>query len=787
MRRSSLFAVLGAGLLLLLLTLAAWRWWPLRYVPGPPPTIEQVGRVALPAYVGRTACAECHQVQDQLFKGSHHDLAMDVADELTVLGDFNDAIFSHEGVTSTFSRRDGAFLVETEGPDGTLHEYEIKYVFGVTPLQQYLIEFPGGRLQTLGIAWDSRPVEAGGQRWFHLYPNERLEPGDPLHWTGRSQNWNYMCAECHSTDLRKNYDLGTDGYQTAWEEIDVSCEACHGPGAEHVRWARAVAEGTTPAEGGSMGLAVRLKESDGGEWILDTETGNAKRSVPRTSHAQIETCARCHSRRGQINGTYVHGKPLLDTHRLATLDPGLYHPDGQILDEVYVYGSFIQSKMYHEGVTCSDCHDPHSLKVNAPGNALCSRCHLPDRYDTPAHHFHEADGPGSQCVSCHMPTKTYMVVDPRLDHSMRVPRPDLSVRLGTPNACTACHTEESAEWAADAVATWYGPDRRQEHHYGEAIALGRSGAPGAEQALIELVGNRSAPGIARATAATLLGDFVSPRSLPALELALRDPDPLVRQAAVAALEGLGPANVNSLIAPLLEDPVRVVRMEAARVLGPLPAEQVVSPREGQTLQAAVREYVDSLMFNADQPESHVMLGNFALRCGDRDRAEASYRMALRLDPRSVPARVNLADFYRGQQRDDLGEGVLREAIEIEPMNAMAHHTLGLLLARQRKTAEALEELQLAAQLDPENARFGYVYGVALDSSGQKAQALVELEQCHWQHPYDRDILVALVTFHREAGREQDALEYARRLLELSPQDPGYHQLVESLQLQPGGQ
>ena len=384
------------------------------------------GGSEVPAYVGVTVCSECHTTEVAAWTGSHHDLAMQEASEETVLGDFTGTTFSYFGATSSFHEEDGEFFVRAAGPDGQPHDYRISHTFGVTPLQQYLIEFPNGRRQALSIAWDARPPENGGQRWFHLYPNEEITPDDPLHWTGPNQTWNYMCAECHSTNLRKNFDLRANQYNTTWSEIDVSCGACHGPGSEHVRWARRDAASDRP-----NGLPVALGDPPESAWVFDEGQSNARRTIPRTTRSQIETCAQCHARRGTLKDDHTPGDAFLDSHRLALLEEGLYHPDGQILDEVYVHGSFLQSKMYGAGVTCSDCHDPHSARVYDRGNALCARCHLPSTYDVPAHHFHEPQSPGARCVECHMPETNYMVIDPRRDHSLRVPRPDVSVAIGT--------------------------------------------------------------------------------------------------------------------------------------------------------------------------------------------------------------------------------------------------------------------------------------------------------------------------------------------------------------------
>ena len=365
-------------------------------------------------YAGSSACVSCHSKEASEWQKSQHHDAMAQATEQSVLGNFNNTKFTYGGIASTFFKRDGKFFVNTDGPDGKLADFEIKYTFGVAPLQQYLVEFPDGRLQALSIAWDARSKKEGGQHWFHLYPNERVTHGDELHWTRPAQNWNFMCADCHSTDVRKNYDSASDKFQTRWAEISVGCEACHGPGSNHVAWAKfespplkrgARGDLNTPeiplnppfpkGEVSSKGLSARLDERRGITWSINAATGNAARSKPRASEREIEVCAQCHARRGQIAEGYQAGKPFLDYYRPALLTPPLYHADGQQRGEVYNWGSFLQSKMYANGVTCSDCHNPHSGKLRAEGNAVCATCHLPSKYDTTAHHQHKSGSTGA--------------------------------------------------------------------------------------------------------------------------------------------------------------------------------------------------------------------------------------------------------------------------------------------------------------------------------------------------------------------------------------------------------
>jgi Flp pilus assembly protein TadD len=705
---------------------------------------------------------------------------MQVANEQTILGDFKNATFTYRDVTTTFFRRDSKFFVRTDGPDGQLHDYEIAYTFGVTPLQQYLIAFPGGRYQALGIAWDSRPQDVGGQRWFHLYPEQRLAPGNPLHWTGIDQTWNYQCAECHSTNLQKNYRLDGDRYETTWSELNVACEACHGPGSRHVAWARAGGTVPTPEEP-SRGLMVPLTGRDDVAWVMDPHTGSAKRTTPIPTRFEVETCARCHARRGILDDHYVPGRPLMDTHRPALLAEGLYYADGQIQDEVYEYGSFLQSKMYRAGVTCSDCHDPHSLRLRDTGNTLCAHCHAPARFDTPAHHFHQAGSAESQCVACHMPAKTYMGVDARRDHSLRRPRPDLSVQLGTPNACTACHTDRPRQWAADTIVRWYGPGPRPPH-FATALHAGRTRKPGAAGALGRLLGDAAVPGIARATAVSLLGRSLSPQSLKTVESALADGDPLVRMAAVSVLEAVEPQTRLRLAAPLLQDTIRTVRIEAARVLAPLDKARL-SAEQRAALDRALAEYRQAQEVNADRPEAHLNLGVLQAQLGKPLEAERAYRTALRIDPSFAPTYVNLADLYRAQQRDEEGEKILRQGLAVSPNDAALHHALGLLLVRRGRQLEALGALERAAELRPDNPHYDYVLGVALHSVHQSTRALEVLTQAHARHPGEPEILVGLATISRERGQIASAVGYARKLVALIPYDQGARQLLAELEAQ----
>lgn len=733
-------------------------------------------------YVGRENCKSCHEKEYALFVGSDHDQAMDFATDESVLGNFNNDTLTHLGITSVFFRKDGKFYVHTEGPQGEMVDYEVKYTFGVRPLQQYLVEFPGGALQCLPLCWDNRPEEDGGQRWFHIYGEERIPPGDVLYWTHITQNWNYMCAECHSTNLRKNFNPQTETYHTTWSEIDVSCEACHGPGSRHVEWAEKVDQGSDPGVYPNMGLAVRLKDRDNATWIFDPDSLTAKRSVPRESDLLVDMCVRCHARRSTLSENYIHGKSFLDTHWPSLLDQDLYFSDGQIQDEVYVYASFLQSKMYQAGVVCKDCHEPHSGKVFVQGNALCYRCHMAETYGNREHHFHEQGTKGASCFECHMPERTYMVIDPRRDHSIRIPRPDLSEKLGTPNACTKCHDDHPADWSACYLEKWYGKELLNREHYGEIFRAGRLSYPEAHEGLLRIAGDTSAAPMVRATAISLLGNYPDASTIRVLSKTTRDPDPLIRFATLSVIEIGDPDVITELALPGLRDSIRIVRILAARVLAKVPNEYL--PRMAQKQWSrAIAEYREALMINADHPTTHVNLGNLALDLGDLAEAERSYRKAIEIEPGIMVSYINLTDLYRRLNRDDEGEKVLREALDRYPGLSAIQYSLGLLLVREDRKEEAMGHLGKAAELEPDNAHYSYVYAIGLNSSGKPAEALEVLKSALKKHPYDRNILYSLATISQEQGNLNEALEYAGTLVQNYPADPHYQQLMAFLKSQ----
>ncbi len=730
----------------------------------PPPPIA-----ADPVFAGSAACHDCHVDQFSDWSGSHHDLAMQTADSSTVLGDFDQATFNYYGNETGFLIQDERFVVRTANAAGETEEFPIVYTFGVAPLQQYLVELPGGRLQALPYAWDTRAASEGGGRWFHLYPDEYIGPGDALHWTGRQQNWNYMCAECHSTNLQVNYNLASDSFATSWSELNVGCEACHGPASVHI------AEARTGNFSSDWGLSLGLDDHGRSVWQINPTTGIAERSeLAMHPPKQPEACGRCHARRGVISPTYEYGKPLAETHRVALLDAELYFDDGQIRDEVYVYGSFIQSRMYRAGVTCSDCHNPHSLELVAGSEPsdVCTQCHLPDKFASTQHHKHEPDHVA--CVDCHMPSRDYMVIDPRRDHSFRIPRPDLSETSNSPTACGVCHEERGVEWAAAAARNWWGTPDSSTPHFANAFNDARRGIVGEQLAAV--TNDHEIPGIARATALTLLTGPLGLVDALAVQRALVDDDALVRMAALQSARLLPIDAQLQLASPLLKDSVRSVRIEAASLLSPISDNL---PSTAGFAEAA-KEFQAAQMAIASRPEAHASLGNFSASLGNPEQAIDHYETALRLDPTYSMSRLNYADALRRFGDEQGAERLLREGLVLNEADAGLRHSLGLLLVRAGQADEGLAELSEAARLSPQNARFAYVEGIALNSLGQADKAIEVLEEANRRIGRDFDIAWAQATTLRDRGDAARAREVAQVLARDRPDDPNVAALLESL-------
>jgi Flp pilus assembly protein TadD len=717
---------------------------------GPSVATDQYGMKILTDrdYVGTETCQSCHEKEFADWHRSDHDRAMMKADFNSVKGYFN-TTFTSQGVTSTFFMKDGKYFVNTEGPDGEYYDYEVIYTFGVRPLQQYMVQFPDGRLQCLRTAWDTEKRE-----WFDLYPEIAIEPDEWLHWSRGGLNWNTMCSDCHSTNVHKNFDEETSSFNTTYSIINVSCEACHGPGKEHVDH-------------------VNSRRFDSASY---NARDHLHMTTGLTAHEQVDDCARCHARRVQYTHAYNHEGEFMDHYVPEILRDHLYFVDGQILDEVFEYSSFTQSKMYQLNVKCTDCHNPHSLELKLVGNALCAQCHVPSQYDTPNHHFHTMNTEGAECVSCHMTGRVYMGNDYRRDHSFRVPRPDLSVIYNNPNACNHCHEHqnETAQWAADAIVEWYGPERV--HDYADVLALGSTRSPEAAPHLIGLVDDPTQAAMVRATAIWYLDQIVAPGTVDAIIRSLKSEDHIVRHTAINALITLPPAQKSQHIAPLLQDKIRTVRLAAANAMADVPI-GTIRPEFRADFERTLQEYQHSFGIRLDFPGGQFERAQFYDRTGEDHKAEQSYLMAIELDNRLNAARLNLAHLYNRQGRNDKAIELFKTVIEQEPHYGLTYYSLGLLYAEENRMEEAIESPSKAAELE-RNPRIFYNLGIAYQQSNQPDSAERAYLQGLLIAPNDHNLMHALSVLYIQQEKYVNARPYVEELISAYPENAQLRQMRE---------
>jgi len=712
---------------------------------------EQPGSDSAAAtYAGSQSCRECHQSEFELWQESHHALA-----ERLINPDRDRFAFQPEHSIESAShvyqmKVDGThFEMRLQGPDGNLTTFRPTRVLGETPLRQFLIPLDRGRVQVTELAVDS---ETG--QWFNVFGSENRRAGEWGHWTGRGMNWNSMCGYCHNTGYHKNYDPGSDSYATSMAEMAVGCEACHGPMSEHVTWQRKYPEGKTDP---TVSLLSRRQ-------ILDT-------------------CGTCHARRTELTGRFLPGDDFLDHFAPVIPDAtDIYYPDGQVREEVYEYVSFLGSRMHGAGVTCTDCHNPHSGELITTGNALCMSCHGEGQLAAPIikepEHSHHPEGTsGSSCVECHMPVTVYMQKDARRDHGFTIPDPLLTREYGIPNACNRCHTDESTDWTLEAVHRWYG-ERMERHTRQRArwIAQARLEHPDAISGLLHMLKSESLP-VWRASAALLLRDWLSRSGVrEALLESLSDPDPLVRGMSSRTLEPLAHVDdpvVRQALTRQLDSDTRMERIEAAWALRDTVS---LESRHGN-------ELLHYLNLNLDQPTGALQMAAFLLDRGDPSEALRYCRMAVERDPYSAPLRHELAIVLsqNGQSGEALKE--LEEAVKLAPREALYRFKLGLAWNELGTLTRAIEALQSAVRLEPRYGRAWYNLGLAYSTAGNLSQSIEALRRAERLLPEDPEVPYALATVLARQGSPEMALEAAERALAIdSSYAPAQH-LVQMLRPQ----
>lgn len=703
------------------------------------------------AFGGSRSCQPCHEDAFANWEHSHHALAERlIQTNLDALA-FDPPWKIRHGSQTSFARcTAGRFELVTLGTNNRVEPFPVVRVLGVSPLRQFLVPFPGGRYQMTELAFDPRHPD-----WFDVYGEEDRQPGEWGHWTGRGMTWNQMCAGCHNTGVRKNYDSRTDSYRTALVEHGVGCEACHGAMADHNAWQAA-------HPGRTNDPTVRR---------LSTEE-------------MFHVCAGCHARRGDLTGRFAPRESFHDHYWLSIVDEtDLFYPDGQIRDEDFEFTAFLGSRMHAGGVRCLNCHEPHTLKPRLPGNSLCLLCHATaptptnaaPQIDPATHSHHKANDRGDACAGCHMPRTVYMQRHARHDHGFTIPDPLLTRQFGIPNACNRCHTERSADWALEYVEQWYGAKMERPYRWrAQTVARARDGDRAALEGLLRMCGGDT-NAYWRAVAANLLRSWLDQTNVQgALVAAAGDAHPLVRVAALRALEPLaihGDRAVRDVFTKGLADPARGVRLAAAWAL----RETV------ETNSVAGRELLSYLDYNSDQPAGELQRGIFHLDRGDLPAALACLRRAVSWDALSAPLRHALAVALSLDGKPTEAVRELEEACRLAPRDAELRYKLGLAYSEANRPRDALTSLKQATDLDPRHARAWYNLGLAHAAAGEHPAALECLTRAESLDSRSPQIPYARATVLARLGRLAEARTAAARALELQPGHFEARQLLEALE------
>lgn len=703
-------------------------------------------------YVGNISCVSCHKTEHDQWSTSHHFMAMQPANDLTVLGDFNNVIFVADGVTSRFFKKNNKFYINTEGEDGKYQDFEIKFTFGFKPLQQYLVVFPGGRMQPTRASWDTEK-----KKWFNQYSGDKIPAGDWLHWTGNGQNWNTMCASCHSTNLKKGYDVKTDTYKTTYNDINVSCESCHGPGKIHI------------------------------DYIKSSEYKDHKKTVGsflkgykgEGQMAQINNCGNCHARRVDITGSVLPTKVFMDDFIEELPTNTFFYADGQMKEEDYNYTSFLQSKMFHKGVQCTNCHNPHSGKLKKEGSLVCSQCHAITKYNTPKHTMHLIQSKEVNCIACHMPSKLYMGIDLRHDHSFRIPRPDLSAKYGTPNTCNSCHKDKSADWAAQAIAKNFGKNRK--YHFSDDLIPASKLNTESQGHFNNLLKNTTTPNIVKAAVMEYISQLNGDKTLEILLNHLNDNAPSVRFRTLKGLNDFDPSFWIEKASPLLKDNVRGVRIAAAELFLTIPEEQIASNYR-TALESAKKEYEKFIIYQTDFAQGNVQAGDYYSRLGNLQMAEKFYKRAVKKDNRLTIAHINLASTLNALEKNDEALQHLLVAQKLEPKSDHVYYTLGLLYAEMKNNDLAIKSLQKAIALNSSNIQAYYNYGLILQQNNNSVAAEKVFRQALKVDPTNGNVLYALTILYAQQNNISKAVEVGMVLKQYHGNNPDYQPLLQNLKL-----
>ncbi len=644
-------------------------------------------------------CAECHAEIVAEWENSHHALANRLVDFPRDSAAFQQRQNLSLGERNVSTSIRGQSLVFKENGKNSIEVAAPVGVIGYDPLIQYLIPTGNGKLQTYTLSYEPTTKE-----WFYVFEDDVRLPGEWGHWSGQGMNWNANCGYCHMTDYHKNLDQDPSrpiAYESQWLYQGISCAQCHN------------------------GLEEHVKSPDAPEVV----------SLNAQSKVQIEhSCATCHARRQELTvEAFRPGDSFHDHYGLSAVDQGdLYHPDGQVNNENFVYTSMQLNKMGHAGISCMDCHNPHTAALSLPAdnNALCMKCHTTGDngatlIDPIKHSRHQPGSEGARCIECHMPDNTFMARDDRRDHIFSIPDPQLSAEIGSPDTCTACHTDQNMKWAGEWVETWWPDHATKRVHVRErarAIQSFRDGSASDYKELLRLAQKEEIL-LWKASLTGMLTPWSQWKEVETyLRQMLAHTDPHIRSAAVRAL-ARHPQR-QALLAPLLQDEFRVVRIQAAQLIGPAPEYR--------------EEYETFHRFSSDRPNNALMLADYF--SADPEQQKQWIRRSISLEPTNDVIYGDGAVLLARGADVDGAKALLLEGIAMAPQSASLRYSLALIEAEQQNYSAAINWMQQSVRLDPQQPRAWYNLSILLRRQGDLKGARAAAEKAYELSPNDPGIM-----------------------------------------------
>lgn len=686
-------------------------------------SLEKASTAAQAEYVGAKACTACHGEIDKAWSGSHHDGSLSRATEGKAAAPFAGERLKGGPLGAAFVTVDGKSTIVSGPPR------EVVYRVGKQPLQQYVVAGERGHLFAFPAAYDTRNTWEGGRRWFVPTENAAVST-DPAHYLKPGQTYNASCAPCHSTQVKKNYDLSQDSYSTELGELDVTCEACHGAGSHHIESAKKFPD-AWPEEVKNFGFVREIAHHANRRWFRSQAQDTARLTPIEPGRPEVAdektSCGPCHSASRDL-GPASGDQVFADRYQLRLQDSGLFENNGSGRGATYALGEFAQSTMAQAGVVCSDCHNPHSTVLRKPADSLCASCHKPETFQAPTHGLHAIEVEGApSCVDCHMPSRPRLGVDTHHDHRFSVPRPDLSASTGTSHACSSCHQNRSDRWAAEAIAKTHGPPA--DSHPSIAFRALELRLPGAGLLLAEAASNPQLAPFTRASA-LIAWSGLDPsqkqkRYEAIVQQAAQSPDELLRRAAALASSSLAEKKRRRILKSLWGDSMRSVRIAAVEAAMQLPP---INNKGDADFDMAMKEARAAAEYGSDQEEGILILADLNARSDNADRGLELYELAAQRFPHSAEVVEHWVRSLRLWERTEEADALVEGALSRKLTSPWLDYWRGTALVKKQKFREALPHLKEAFELSPPQLRrrAGYSYAITVNELGDWAEALALL-------------------------------------------------------------